>query len=366
VSFNANGGSTDGSNMAKRPGLTYGQNETGVAAALPTAARNGYTFAGWYNSVENAANTGNTGLITDDSIVVISEAHTLYAGWTPRNDIVYKVAHYLQKAAGGSDYELKETKTYQSTTATTVSAVVSNYAGYKENTSYSGRLASGVVVADGSLLLKLYYDIVPTTINYRPQDAGTGIQVDNLDSLVKIGDEDKDGSQEVTVYLKVEDLKENTIAPQTKAKAEAELSGQGHELLDVFDISVFKRIVRNDSSVWEGKVPNEDLLGMITVRIPVPQQHQGKDNLAIAFVDDDGNIELYETKMVTVEGTEYLEFSTDHFSMYAIVQRDVIPLADDELTKTGETESRAAVLWIIAAFMALVLGKKRYYRHDRG
>ncbi|MDD3504497.1 MAG: hypothetical protein PHE63_10505, partial [Eubacteriales bacterium] len=209
-------------------------------------------------------------------------------------------------------------------------------------------------------------DIVPTTINYRPQDTSTGIQVDNLDSLIKISDEDKDGSQEVTVYLKVEDLQENTIAPQTKAKAEAELSGLGHELLDVFDISVFKRIVRNDSSVWEGKVPNEDLLGMITVRIPVPQQHQGKDNLAIAFVDDEGNIELYETKMVTIEGVEYLEFSTDHFSMYAIVQRDAIPLADDELTKTGETESRTAVLLLITAGIALVLGKKRYYRHGRG
>lgn len=363
VTYDGNGGLPATATQTKRPGLTYGQGETGLAAVLPTVARTGYDFAGWYNSTVNAASYGSAGKLAADTVITEAAAHSVYAGWRPRTDTVYKVEHYQQKVFGGTEYVLKETKTYRGTTAATVNAAAMSYTGYAENTSHTGRLASSAVAADGSLVLKLYYDRVPADVTYTLNDSNSGVQSDNLDKNVRISDEDRQNSQEITVYLKVEDLQENTIAPAVKDKAKAELAAKGHDLLDVFDISVFMRIVRNDDSVWEGKVPNEDLVGKITVRIPIPDTLKSKENLAIAFVDDEGNIELYETKKVVVGGIDYLEFETDHFSMYAIVQRDVIPLADDELTKTGEQGS-VPLLPAILLLCAIVLGIKK--KHQRG
>jgi uncharacterized repeat protein (TIGR02543 family) len=176
VAFDGNGGSPATSAQTKRPGLTYGQDETGDAAVLPTATRTGYEFVGWYNNTANAAGFGSTGKIAADTVVVESAAHSVYAGWNPRTDTVYMVEHYQQKVLSGTEYELKETKTYQGTTAATVNAAVMSYAGYAENISHTGRVASGAVAEDGSLILKLYYDRVPADVTYTPNDSSSGVQ----------------------------------------------------------------------------------------------------------------------------------------------------------------------------------------------
>jgi len=44
------------------------------------------------------------------------------------------------------------------------------YTGFAENTSASGRMASGTVAADGSLVLKLYYDRIKYTVTFKDHD----------------------------------------------------------------------------------------------------------------------------------------------------------------------------------------------------
>ena len=78
-------------------GTTIGPNPTSKTVilgeaygTLATVSRSGYTFGGWYL---NAECTGSA--ITDISIVVNPDNHTLYARWIPNTNISYVVHYYL-------------------------------------------------------------------------------------------------------------------------------------------------------------------------------------------------------------------------------------------------------------------------------
>ena len=71
VSFNPNGGKTDTNNITVTFDNTYDK--------LPTATRTGYTFEGWFTEAE----AGGGRKIEQNTIVNISDDHTLYAHWSP-------------------------------------------------------------------------------------------------------------------------------------------------------------------------------------------------------------------------------------------------------------------------------------------
>ena len=103
---------------------------------------------------------------------------TLYAVWRARNDSVYTIEHYRVTGAG----TLKEviTDTYTGITDDPVSATGMHYdydantgktasnipafQGYAYSAGYSGEVLNGIVLADGSLVLKLYYAATPQSI----------------------------------------------------------------------------------------------------------------------------------------------------------------------------------------------------------
>ena len=68
INFDANGGNIQTSSITVTNGSTYG--------ALPTPARDGYTFEGWYTS----RNGGSR--VTADTTVNLTSGQTLYARWT--------------------------------------------------------------------------------------------------------------------------------------------------------------------------------------------------------------------------------------------------------------------------------------------
>ncbi len=53
------------------------------------------------------------------------------------------------------------------------------------------------------------------------------------------------------------------------------------------------------------------------------------DNLVVAYIDDDGNVNYLETTIVDIDGQKYLEFETDHFSFYAIMEKQEDLLTND-------------------------------------
>lgn len=76
--------------------------------------------------------------------------------YTKRADVPYQVQHYQQKLDGS--YELVGTINEVGTTDAPVKAQPKQYDGFTLNLAAPGTVAEGSIAADGSLVLKLYYD----------------------------------------------------------------------------------------------------------------------------------------------------------------------------------------------------------------
>ena len=150
ITYNLDGGA-NGANPAS-------YNIETPAITLQNAAKTGYTFAGWFDAATDGSKIasipqGSTG------------NKTLYARWTPNTNTSYKVEHYQQDASGAG-YTLKDTDNLSGTTASAVNASAKTYTGFTENTIHADRVASGTIAADGTLVLKLYYDRNTHTVSF--------------------------------------------------------------------------------------------------------------------------------------------------------------------------------------------------------
>ena len=124
-----------------------------LPSPLPTKA--GYTLS-WDTDFSN---------VTSDL--------TVNAVWTANTNIPYTVEHYQQTTDSEVvGYTLFETENKTGATDSLALAVAKTYPGFTENKTYSGRVATGTVTTDGSLVLKLYYDRNIYNINYE-LDGGT-------------------------------------------------------------------------------------------------------------------------------------------------------------------------------------------------
>ena len=135
-------------------------NNTATKPADPV--RDGYTFQGWVKPGETEVYDFNTPVTSDIK---------LEAKWqpnAPKSGIPYKVEHYKQTTNGEYKLALTENATGEENAKVTAKAKV--FDGYKENTTHPERKAEGTVLADGSLVLKLYYDKVEYTVTFDPQN----------------------------------------------------------------------------------------------------------------------------------------------------------------------------------------------------
>ena len=129
----------------------------GTSFTPPAPTKDGYTLS--WNPALPADNT-------------IPQADTTYtAVWTAMGDIAYKVEHYQQNA-DDNDYTLADTVDLTGATDADVTAAAKRYDHFTENTTHSGRVPTGTIAADGSLVLKLYYDRETVTVTF---DANDGV-----------------------------------------------------------------------------------------------------------------------------------------------------------------------------------------------
>jgi uncharacterized repeat protein (TIGR02543 family) len=157
VVYNANGGS---SAPAPNP-ATYD-----VSFVIPSSEpiRAGYSFLGWALS----PTAGTTDFVSDQSVInlTINNGATinLYAIWQPNTNTTYKVEHYQENLVGG--YTLYETTTQIGTTAAIGVASYKTFQGFVSNTTYPSSLSSGLILGNGSLILRVYYDRVSYLISF--------------------------------------------------------------------------------------------------------------------------------------------------------------------------------------------------------
>lgn len=118
-------------------------------SAPVTPEKIGYNFDGWYNGSDKF----------DFEHTAISEALTLTAQFSPRNDTAYKTEYYEQQEDGS--YLLIETKDYVGTTDALAQADTNEYQPSNEYLSFDAahenNLLEGAIKADGSLVLRVYY-----------------------------------------------------------------------------------------------------------------------------------------------------------------------------------------------------------------
>ncbi|MFV0393212.1 MAG: beta strand repeat-containing protein [Coprobacillaceae bacterium] len=132
---------------------------SGVKYGLDTPAFNGtpignagYVFNGWNPTVASTV-TGNM---------------TYIAQWVAATDTVYTVKHYQEQVDGS--YIVYETENLTGTTDTLATAIAKSYTGFTLNFSHSDAVPSGTITGDGSLVLKLYYDINEQPIIITPTE----------------------------------------------------------------------------------------------------------------------------------------------------------------------------------------------------
>gem|GEM_PF-6899392 len=163
LEFNSNGGST----VDK---ITQAYDTIVKAPTIPTKA--GYIFAGWY---------GDSNFIKPYTFTMPAESITLYAKWNPDPNMAYIVQHYLQNVSG-EGYKLKDTENLTGTYNTTVKATAKTYGGFSFNHNVVGTVSSGTLAADGSLMLKQYYDRDSYTLTFEPENGDN-----NMVETVKFG-----------------------------------------------------------------------------------------------------------------------------------------------------------------------------------
>lgn len=162
-------------------------------------------------------------------------------------------------------------------------------------------------------------------IHYEVISEENNAAADGLSEAVTVEEIGQANVSRVDVELVVEKQEaDQESKPNYIIKAEESLANDNNELVAAFDISLIKKIYKNDS-VETKKVENSDIKEYITVRLLLPEEYKGKQGLTVAYIDDNGEITEFETKVVTVEGKDYLEFATNHFSTYAIIAKIEAP-----------------------------------------
>ena len=140
--------------------------------------KEGYTFKSWntkadgsgvnYTNLENVSNLAPSGTTK------------LYAIWTEALDTKYKVEHLLENLED-DNYTLFETENLTGTTNATITAVPKSYTGFTPEAT-----VTGVIAADGSLVLQIKYTRDRFDVSFNSDEAQTtpetiiGVKYDSL------------------------------------------------------------------------------------------------------------------------------------------------------------------------------------------
>ena len=138
--------------------------------------RPGYTLTGWNTAADGS---GTSFALGASARVTRINSNVLYAVWKANNDTAYKVEFYCEQTDGA--YTLAKTEPRTGTTDATVS-VTDTDKGYGAPTyvydeGNTNNVESGIVTADGSLTLKLYFKRNTAEYTIHHYLKGTEVQV---------------------------------------------------------------------------------------------------------------------------------------------------------------------------------------------
>ncbi len=165
LSYNANDGDVCPDSEAK-PGrvhvgreISYKHPNFTVAGAI---TRPGYVFAGWNTQKDGGGEHYGAG-----AQISLESDMTLYAIWIVGEGAPYRVEHYWQDVEGDGYTRVDADTEYKiGNIGDVVSAEPNPYTGFSQSVSIGLDKLSGTVLADGSLVLQVYYDRDVYRVNF--------------------------------------------------------------------------------------------------------------------------------------------------------------------------------------------------------
>ena len=137
-----------------------------INAPLQTPSKVGYDFVGWVDENSDAV---------EFPMVLNDEVQYVFASYTPKTNIPYKVEHYLENLNG--TFVRYETVDYLGSTDAIVEASWKSYTGFTKDEEHENNVLSGIVTHNGSLVLKLYYSRNSYQVSYNT-NGGSSINTD--------------------------------------------------------------------------------------------------------------------------------------------------------------------------------------------
>ncbi len=293
----------------------------GVGGNLPTnVTKEGYTFAGWYDNEEL---TGN--VVTQITNTDIGNK-TYYASWNANGNTPYKVLHYKQ---GENGYILEETESLTSLTGANVTAVPKTYEGYVENINHEDRVASGTVLGDGSLELKLYYDKITYEVTFKDGETVLDTQTINYGESAEAPTPKKEG------YVLRWDKDFSSVKSDLIVNAVWKRDTDGDGIPDDEDPeTLVKYIVRHykqkgNTSQYE-LADTEELQGQLGSEVTaVPKTYEG-------YVENTNVIQRIPSGIVT--GEETLELRLFYSTVtYTVIFKDGDNIVSTQTINYGES-----------------------------
>lgn len=145
--------------------------EWGKSVTKPSdPVKKGYVFDAWYTDREcTAAN-----VFDFEKDVMPAENFKLYAGWKSSDQTEYTVEYYGQDADNAGRYERMDSEIFRGVTDKEVTGVYKDFDHFVKNEDFAARVDKAVIKADGSTVLKLYYDRKTVKINFNANGGTLG------------------------------------------------------------------------------------------------------------------------------------------------------------------------------------------------
>ena len=137
--------------------VSTGSYTYGSMMPVPAVYKPGYDFDGWIMEGQTA--------VGDIPMEVPARDVTYYASWKPQSGIGYTVKYYVQEE-NGDGYCLNEIAYLTGETGATVTAPAGDYDSAIYHLKDNAALPSGEIKADGSLELRVYYDLNTYHVTY--------------------------------------------------------------------------------------------------------------------------------------------------------------------------------------------------------
>lgn len=107
-------------------------------------------------------------------------------------------------------------------------------------------------------------------------------------------------------------------------------------IVALYNLGLMKIVTKEEGETSSGKIANEDIKGMLTLQMPVPEEYLSDESLTVVYVNEEGIIEELLTEIITIDGVKYLQFQTDHFSLYGILAEGTLNEEVPDVEEPGE------------------------------